>query len=117
VVGNTNLIPGIGLTFRPAKPGDPLVFYGIGFGPVTAQDGSTIQPGTVVPGQNKLVNPVTIDFGSAQANVAYQGLTPGSVGLYQFNVTVPNVANGDVPINVTQNGKPLAQTLYLTIHN
>jgi uncharacterized protein (TIGR03437 family) len=60
---------------------------------------------------------VTIDFGSTPASLAYSGLTPLSVGLYQFDVTVPNVANGDVPINVTQGGKALAQTLYLTIHN
>jgi uncharacterized protein (TIGR03437 family) len=116
-VGNTNLVPGIGLTFRPAKPGDLLTFYGIGFGAATASDGSSIQPGTVVAGVNSLVNPVTINFGSTPASLVYSGLTPLSVGLYQFDVTVPNVANGDIPINVAQNGKALAQALYLTIHN
>ncbi len=114
-VGSANSIPGV--NSRPAKPGDLLVFYGIGFGDVTASNGSSIPLGTVAASQNGLVNPVTIDFGSAPANIAYAGLSPGYVGLYQFNVTVPNVANGDVPINVTQGGKALEQTLYLTIHN
>jgi uncharacterized protein (TIGR03437 family) len=113
-VANVNAFAGV--TSRPAKPGDQLIVYGIGFGDVMA--GSSLIPvGTVAESQNSLVNPVTIAFGSAPATLGYSGLSPGSVGLYQFNVTVPNVANGDVPINVAQNGKALAQTLYLTIHN
>jgi hypothetical protein len=39
------------------------------------------------------------------------------VGLYEFYITVPNVANGDYQINVTQNGSKVPQTMYLTVHN
>jgi uncharacterized protein (TIGR03437 family) len=112
--GDPSIVPG---TSRPAKPGDTLYLYGIGFGNVTASDGSSIPPGVVVGKSNSLVNPVSIDFGSTPATVAYDGLAGNFVGLYLIILTVPSVANGDVPINVTQNGKALAQTLYLTVHN
>jgi uncharacterized protein (TIGR03437 family) len=103
-----------GVNSRPAKPGDQVYTYGIGFGDVTP----TILPGVIAGESNTLVNPVTIKFGSTAATVAYQGLTPGSVGLYQFNFTVPpGLANGDYQINVTQNGVEVPQTMYLTVQN
>jgi uncharacterized protein (TIGR03437 family) len=50
--------------------------------------------------------------------VGYDGLAPGYLGLYQFNITVPqNVPDGDIPINVTLNGVPLQQHLYLAVHH
>jgi uncharacterized protein (TIGR03437 family) len=67
---------------------------------------------------NTLVNKVTISFGSTSATIAYQGLTPGSVGLYQFDFTVPSgLANGDYQIHVTQNRAAVSQTMYLTAQN
>jgi uncharacterized protein (TIGR03437 family) len=33
--------------------------------------------------------------------VVYVGLTPGSIGLYQANFVVPNVAAGDHPLVIT----------------
>jgi uncharacterized protein (TIGR03437 family) len=110
-VGNTNLIPG--LPFRPAKPGDTIVTYGIGFGDVTP----AVAPGVIVSQSNQLVNPVTILFGTTQAQTTYAGLAPGQIGVYQFNITVPNVPDGDYSINVTQNGiTALPSTMYLTVH-
>lgn len=115
-VATAGSIPGV--TSHPAKPKDLLVFYGIGFGDATDNsDGSTIPPGTIAGGLNSLVNPVTINFGSTAANIIYAGLSPGFVGLYQFDVTVPSVANGDSQINVTQKGTPLAQKVFLTVQN
>lgn len=117
-VGNPNLVPNIGLTFRPAKPGDVVVVYGIGFGDATGQDGSGAVPlGALVGPLNDLNNPVRINFGDTPANVAYAGLTPGYVGLYQFTLFIPDVPDGDVPINVTQNGVPISQKLFLTVHH
>ncbi len=72
----------------------------------------------VIAQASTLVNPVTISFGTTPATITYQGLTPGAVGLYQFNFTVPaSLANGDYQINVTQAGAAVPQTLYLTVHN
>ncbi len=111
---NTSTGASFGLTSRPAKPGDLIIAYGIGFGDVTP----AILPGVIVGGANTLVNPVTISFGSTPAGtLVYQGLAGNFVGLYEFYITVPNLANGDYQINVKQNGVAVPQTMYLTVHN
>ena len=111
---NTSTGAAFGLASRPAKPGDAIYTYGIGFGDVTL---SADQPG-VIAAASTLVNPVTISFGTTAATISYQGLTPGAVGLYQFNLTVPaGLANGDYQINATQSGTAVPQTMYLTVHN
>jgi uncharacterized protein (TIGR03437 family) len=103
-----------GLNSRPAKPGDGIIAYGVGFGDVTP----AILPGVIVGQSNSLVNPVTISFGTTQATLAYSGLAGSFVGLYEFYITVPStLANGDYQINVTQNGTTVPQTMYLTVHN
>ena len=35
----------------------------------------------------------TVTIGSATGQVSFSGLTPGSIGLYQVNVSVPTNAN------------------------
>jgi uncharacterized protein (TIGR03437 family) len=112
---NTATGAAFGLTSRPAKPGDGIILYGIGFGDVTP----SILPGVIVGSGNTLVTPVTISFGSNnKAAIAYQGLGGGFVGLYEFYVTVPStLANGDYQINVTQGGTTVPQTASLTVHN
>ncbi len=107
-VGNSGLIPGV--PFRPASPGDVIAAYGIGFGPVTPAS----VPGLVVGQQNSLPN-VTLSFGSTPATFTYAGLAPGVVGLYQFDITVPQVAPGDYPISVVVDGVPVPQSLFLTV--
>jgi uncharacterized protein (TIGR03437 family) len=112
---NTATGAAFGLNSRPAKPGDLIVAYGIGFGDVTP----SILPGVIVGASNTLVNPVTIFFGSTnKAAIVYQGLAGSYVGLYEFYFTVPTgLANGDYQINVTQNGTTVPQTMSLTVHN
>jgi len=102
------------LNSRPAKPGDVIVAYGIGFGDVTP----SILPGVIVGQSNALVNPIAFSFGSTPATLTYAGLAGSFVGLYEFYITVPaSLANGDYQINVTQNGMTVPQTMYLTVHN
>jgi uncharacterized protein (TIGR03437 family) len=108
-VGNPGLVAGA--TFRPAKPGDTITVYGIGFGDVTP----AINPGIVVSQQNKLVSSVSIRFDQTDATVTYSGLAPTLVGLYQFNFVVPNIADGDYPINFSLGGQALAQKPFLTV--
>ena len=61
---------------------------------------------------------VDISIGGASSQVQYAGLTPGVVGLYQFNVVVPNIpANDKTSLTFTLNGKPGTQTLALFIGN
>lgn len=110
-VGRNGLIQGA--AFRPANPGDNITAYGIGFGPTNP----AVAPGTIVPGSPLTDLPgFSLSFGSTPATVSFKGLAPGYVGLYQFNIVVPNVPAGDQQINITFGGQPLQQPpMYLTI--
>ncbi len=100
----------------PAAPGETLIFYGVGFGPVTPN----FPPlGGRKAGSSPLqlvVNPVSFKFGDAEAKVTFGGLAPTFIGLYQFNVEVPaGLSDGDHKLTVTQGGEPIAQTLSIAI--
>ncbi|HTS62469.1 MAG TPA: choice-of-anchor V domain-containing protein [Candidatus Acidoferrales bacterium] len=111
-----NAVPGV--ASRYAKPGDSIIIYGVGFGPAQDSSGNAIPAGTVVTATNKLTNSFSISIGGSPATVQYQGLAPSFVGLYQFNVVVPNIANNDfAPVTYTLNGTAGPQTLYLAVHN
>jgi uncharacterized protein (TIGR03437 family) len=96
-----------------ALPGETLIFYGIGFGPLTK--GSVA--GQIAASAAPLANPFTMTIGNAPATVSYAGIAPGNVGLYQFNVVVPaNLNPGDQSVQITLGGAAnTLQTLYLTI--
>jgi uncharacterized protein (TIGR03437 family) len=101
-----------GVTSRPAHVGDTIVLYGVGFGAVTP----STPAGQIASGQTKLASSLQIFFGGSQAALSYQGLAPGFVGLYQFDIVVPNVAaNNLVPLTFTLGGAPGPQTLYTAI--
>jgi uncharacterized protein (TIGR03437 family) len=106
--------PGLvnGLTSRPAKPGDIIVIYGIGFGGTAPKTpaGSISTGAALAP-----ANIPTFRFGQTQAQVQFAGMTPGTVGLCQFNIKVPNVPPGDQPLNVDVAGASLNQNLFITI--
>lgn len=104
-----------GVSSRQAKPGEVITIYGVGFGGVTP----SIPAGQVVQQFNTLASPVAFSFGGTAATANYSGLAPSQVGLYQFNVTVPNVPNSDlVPLTFTLGGTAVnTQTLYTAIHN
>jgi len=103
-----------GFTSRQAKPGETIIVYGVGFGPVTPN----IPAGQVVEEANSLTSPLQVFFGQTPATLSYFGLAPSAVGLYQFNVVVPNVTNSDaVPITFPLGGVNGNQTLYTAVHN
>jgi uncharacterized protein (TIGR03437 family) len=115
-----NAIPGI--ASRQAKPGEVIIMYGIGFGPVLDAGNQNIPAGTVVTASNRLANSFSMDFGGAAVNLSdplsYFGLAAPFVGLYQFNVVVPTVANSDlVPVTFKLNGANGSQTLFIAVHN
>jgi uncharacterized protein (TIGR03437 family) len=103
-----------GVPSRRAKPGESITLYGIGFGAVTPN----ILAGQVVQQANTLASQLHMQFGQTEAMVGYDGLAPNAVGLYQFNVTVPNVAASDtVPLTFTLGGVAGTQTLYIAVQN
>jgi uncharacterized protein (TIGR03437 family) len=93
----TGAIPGV--PSRPAKAGDTITLYGIGFGLTTPN----IPAGQIVQTGSSLMLPVTVTVGSQKATVPYAGLAPGIVGLYQFNVVVPTIPNGTTVSTITIN--------------
>ena len=103
-----------GLPALPALPGETLLFYGIGFGGVTPA--SIPISGKIVEGQANLAAPVEFRVGDTVAPVAFAGLIPGLVGVYQFNVTIPaSVPNGDLALAVKLDGAAIAQTLWIPV--
>jgi len=107
-----------GVTTRQVKPGETVVIYGVGFGPVKDTGGNDIPAGTVVTAANTLAKSFSMTIGGQNAPLIYAGLAPNFVGLYQFNVTVPNVPNNDLtPLTFTLNGTATSQTLFLAVHN
>jgi uncharacterized protein (TIGR03437 family) len=107
-----------GLNSRPAKPGETITIYGVGFGPAAA-NGIPIPLGVIVSQSNSLIDSMQMFLGGTQATLKYQGLSPSSVGLYQFNVVMPlSIANSNaVPLTFNVSGNAGSQTLYTAVHN
>jgi uncharacterized protein (TIGR03437 family) len=97
--------------YPAAASGQTITLYGIGFGPVS----DNVQPGQPASAPDKLTTPLTIAIGGVNATLSYAGLSPGSVGLYQFNVTVPSVSAGNQPVAINLGGVAGTQTLLLTV--
>jgi uncharacterized protein (TIGR03437 family) len=101
-----------GVTSSPAKPGETIVIYGVGFGSVTPN----IPAGEIVTESNQLSASFEILFGETPAKLPYLGLAPNFVGLYQFNVTVPAVPDNDlVPFTFNLGGVAGMQTLFTAV--
>jgi uncharacterized protein (TIGR03437 family) len=105
-------LPGVATAL--AKPGDSITFYGIGFGPVTPDTPA----GQIVQQADALQSAFKVFFAGTPATVSYAGLVVGYLGLYQFNVVVPQVAAGNtVPITFTLGGASGPQNLVIAIKN
>jgi len=104
-----------GVTSRPAKPGDEIVLYGIGFGPVTPN----LLAGQLVEQANTLASSFSVSVGGVPVtSVPYFGLAPSYTGLYQFNIVVPaNAGSGAVPLTFMVGGVAGTQTLSLALTN
>ena len=103
-----------GVASARAKPGDTIVFYGVGFGTVTPNSPA----GQIVTQSNRLNGNYQAWFNGTPATVSFSGLTGGYLGLYQFNVVVPNVAASDtVPLTFSLGGINGTQSLLISISN
>ena len=111
-VGPVGFIPGVASS--PARPGETILTYGVGFGGVSPAN----PPGVITTVLNSLPN-FTVRFGDVQvpaSGIIYAGLAPSNVGLYQFNITVPaGITGNTVPITMTTDGVALSQTLVTAI--
>ena len=103
-----------GVNSARAKPGDTIVFYGVGFGTVAPDSPA----GQIVTQSNRLNGIFQVSFAGTPATVSFSGLTGGYLGLYQFNVVVPNVAASDtVPLIFSLGGTPGTQKMLIAISN
>ena len=118
--GSTLALPAVAMsgamqgsaTARVPHPGETIVLYGVGFGTVTPDPGA----GNIVANDNNLLLPFQVYFGGMPATVSYAGLAPGMIGLYQFNVVVPNTTPGDaVPLTFSVGPTAGEQVLYTAV--
>jgi uncharacterized protein (TIGR03437 family) len=88
---------------NPAKPGEYLIMYLVGLGATNP----SVASGAATPASP--LHPVTVQpivtVGSQPSTVAFAGLSPFFVGLYQINFQVPSgLSSGELEVDVTQNG-------------
>lgn len=102
---------GTALTTRPARPGDIIVLYGANFGPTNPP----VPFGRNVSAASELVDRPIVTIGGIPATVGYGGAAPNLIGTYQFNITVPQVPNGDQPVVVTMTGVRTQENAFITV--
>ncbi|WP_031495187.1 choice-of-anchor V domain-containing protein [Bryobacter aggregatus] len=109
--GKESLIAG--LSFRTPKPGDRIIIYGLGFGATSP----AIPAGTITSIASDLGSTFRVSIGGVTAATEYKGLAPNFVGLYQFNVVVPNLQAGDQEVLMEIDGVKTQSGVYLTTAN
>ena len=95
VAANGDLLGKVGLdprVKRALRPGEVVLLFGTGFGDTNPAAPTDSVFGGVYPLRTLPI----IRFGNVTAPVVFGGIV--SPGLYQFNLTVPEVPDGDVPI-------------------
>lgn len=90
-----------------ARRGQVIQIYANGLGAVTNRPASG-EPSPGGPVATTTAVPV-VTIGGQQAQVQFSGLSPGSIGLYQVNVVVPNVGSGSQPIVISVDGQASKQ--------
>jgi len=87
-----------------ANVGDEVVAYFTGGGPVNTS-GTLISGAVAPPGLSPVTGNNSVSVGGVNATVKYMGLTAGSIGLYQANFLVPQLAKGSYPVVITIAGQ------------
>ncbi|MBI2686363.1 MAG: hypothetical protein HYX27_08610 [Acidobacteria bacterium] len=111
----------LGTRGRPARPGETLVMYAIGLGPTIP----SVVNGAASPSSPLAqVTPIPVlQFGKTSISLSdattplFAGLTPGFVGLYQINVTLPaTIEKGpNVPVFLNMGDNVFSNTVELAI--
>ena len=94
LVGKTNMIPGV--YSRPAQSGEIISLYGTGLGPVSLPAPNTLITSPIALGAPGTEFEYSLSIDDVSADVAWIGLV--EAGLFQINVTVPNLPTGDYPV-------------------
>ncbi|MEO8099198.1 MAG: putative Ig domain-containing protein [Acidobacteriota bacterium] len=100
---------------KPAKRGEFLIMYLVGLG----NTNPPVVSGAPSPGVAPLgvpASPVTVTLDGDPVEVAFSGLTPFGVGLFQINFKVPTTARLNTPLDVVvKQGGYTANVTQLTV--
>jgi uncharacterized protein (TIGR03437 family) len=98
---------------NPASPGEVVVVYVTGMGPVSNQPATGTSASLTALSYTAFMPGVTI--GGLPAYVGFSGLAPGFIGLYQINVTVPPSASPGVADLIVRAGGVISNPAKLAI--
>jgi uncharacterized protein (TIGR03437 family) len=86
---------------NPALPGEPLVLYVTGLGPLNDTDLVDGYGSPTSPPFAETVDPFQVVLDNENCSVFFSGLAPGFAGLYQINFYVPeDAASGNLQIYI-----------------
>jgi uncharacterized protein (TIGR03437 family) len=100
----------------PAKPGETIVLWGMGFGPTNpaAPVGVAVPYPPLYPASNT----VSVTIGGVTVPEVTAVLAPGGAAEYQLAVQIPaSLADGDYPIVGTVNGVSSPSTTLITVQH
>ncbi len=103
-------------TANPARPGQYISIYANGLGPVTNQPASGAASPVSPLAQAKFPEAITVTVGGVPATIAFIGLAPNYVGLYQLNLVVPTDAPAGVQPLVITGNNVVAKASLLAVH-
>lgn len=100
---------------NPAQSGEIVGFYGTGIGPITPNPASG-QGAGFYPNLSVSSSTYAVTVNGANAPVSYMGLTPGLVGVMQFNIQIPDSpTTGNVPLAVYVDGGLSQADVYIPV--
>ncbi len=99
----------------PARPGEFLLIFCTGLGPVDPP----VSSGDLAPSAEPLARTTSVpmvNIGGIPAQVTFSGLAPGFVGLYQVNLQVPaGVPSGAQEIEIIISGVPSRENVTIAV--
>ncbi len=100
----------LGYPTVPAKAGDILQLYGVGFGPTSP----VVMSGQLYSGAAATTSPVQLTVNGVSITPSFAGLT--EAGLYQINFTLPaGLGTGDVPLEALVGGVQTQSKVVLSV--
>jgi uncharacterized protein (TIGR03437 family) len=110
LVGNPSAVPGS----VSAKPGDTLLLFGTGFGPTLPVTPS----GQLVTAASPTASMPAVTVGGVSVNVIGATISPGTVGVYQIEIQLPqSIGLGDQPVVASIGGVQSAVGVSLFVGN